>query len=139
MSRKKNYPQARIKKTPITEETIDSMARTVARVIRRHVEGDESNVQTWINAAQGLQARVWRYNGQPNEPGYYDGATMSIFYNMNAPTEECIRYIIHELGHHVLTILPSSNYKRSALERYADDRNTVQHRVARKVEEIVLG
>lgn len=126
------------KPTEITEEQITGIARSVARSLLSELEGDPTDLDAWraLGKAQGL--KLFGFYGKPHDPpGYYDGKEGVVFYNIKAPREARRLYLIHELAHHVLATWPGSKFPREALERYDDNRQSVQHRVARRVETMV--
>ena len=120
-------------------EEIELVAQRVARVILSHVEGSLLLVETWTSAARTLGAQVKAFRSRSGAPGFYQGGQQPvIYYNMEAPTPDRIRYIVHELAHHVLATWPDTAFPRTSCECFDDDRQTVQHRIARRVEDVLL-
>jgi hypothetical protein len=127
----------------MTDAEIYSTARHVAGQILAQVSptADKYAPQTWIDAADRLGCRVFRLRGDSSGEGHYDfhaPGGPSIFY-MHQPDDHpywvCCR-IVHELAHHWLVSERGSNFPK-AWERYDDNRETVQHRIARMVEDFV--
>lgn len=128
-----------------TAVTVDVMAGTVARILKRHVEenGEITDPQAWIKAAHYLGVKVYRYRdkGKAASGGYYVSDAKhggAIFYNSCAPPYTVCRRICHELAHALLVEWTGSGLRRTRPEQYDDDRDTLQHQVARRVEEILL-
>lgn len=123
------------------QEEVENGARIAAATIDAVTVGDRALVSTWVKSARELGASVMSFRstkGLDHDPGFYDWRTQRIFYNRAAPTDKCIRYIVHELAHHVVAQWRFSQL-RSGVERYDGNRQTLQHRIARRVEEILLG
>lgn len=122
----------------MTEAEITATARGVARVLLSKLEGEATDIDAWLALGRSLGLKLFGFYGKPSDPpGYYDGKEGLVFYNLKAPRHLRLRYIIHELAHHVLATWPGSKFPREALERYDDCRQSVQHRVARRVETMV--
>ncbi len=128
---------------PSTQEKIDTHAALIVATIRRAVrqQGPIDQLKTWVLAAKELKYGVQRMKARKGdvELGLYDHITRTIFYNGAAPKDKCIRYIAHELAHGVGIDLKGSRMPMTPMERFDDDRESFQHKVARRVEEILLG
>ena len=85
-----------------------------------------------------LGAKVVRYKDRCGDPGFYNWKNSTIYYNKEASALDCIRYIIHELAHHIVAQWRWAPL-RSGIERYDGNRQTAQHRIARRVEVLVMG
>jgi Zn-dependent peptidase ImmA (M78 family) len=124
----------------VRREEIELVAQGAARVILSHTEGSLLEVETWILAARTLGAQVKAFRSRSGAPGFYKGGQQpAIYYNLEASTPDRIRCLVHELAHHVLATWPDTAFPRTSCECYDDDRQSVQHRIARRVEEILLG
>lgn len=133
-------PPTKLKRSRLTDNEITEIARGVMRTLLSKLEGSPDDLRSWVNLARSLGIKLFGYYGEPGDPpGYYDGSgeVPCIFYNLSAPKLLRMFYIIHELAHHVLVAWPGSAFPRAALERYDDDRKSVQHRVACRVEDLV--
>ena len=120
---------------------IEAQARAVASVISSVVPlgADPSDPNTWARAAYALGVNhVFALDDDEEDTGIYDWYNREIFYNPNADEDAICRRIVHELAHDV-----QAHRKVGALrygeERYDGDRKSVQHRVACRVEELLLG
>lgn len=126
----------------VTDAEVLDVARRVECMIRSHLVGDPREVETWTAVAKSLGACVKAYRCEVREAapqGFYQGGARipTIFYDLDATDEQRIRTIVHELGHHVLATWPDSAFPRGT-EHYDDDKNTTQHRISRKVEELMI-
>jgi hypothetical protein len=127
----------------LTDEQVAAIARSIANAIRAQATGPLDDPKTWTDAAYRLGCKVRTYRHDPAVgPGYYDanapgGPTLYYESTLNAPA--ACRRVIHELAHHVQATWPGTRFRKAAPERYDDDRQTVQHRVAQRVEEIMVG
>jgi hypothetical protein len=124
-----------------SDAEVNARARQVVAIINSAKNGPKDEAATWIKAARELNATVVKGTTKGDDPGLYwrrKSGEGIIVYDPRADEAEICRRIVHELAHHV-----QSTYKISALrngiERYNDDRETLQHRIARRVEEILLG
>ena len=140
MRRRIGLSSSLARRARLPKVSVEEIAPGIARQILSQLEGPRDEVSTWVKAAEALGAVVYGFYGQPGDgPGFYDGRRGIICYNLCASKEKRIRYLLHEIAHHALATWPGSRFPRIALERYDDDRQSVQHRVARRVEEILLG
>jgi len=106
--------------------------------IRGAAKGPKDDVSTWIKAARELGATVIRGTTKEGDPGLYNPKTAQIIYDPRSDEATLCRRIVHELAHHVQATYRIGGIRRG-VERYDDDRETLQHRIARRVEEILLG
>ncbi|MCX6365181.1 MAG: hypothetical protein NTX57_00505 [Armatimonadetes bacterium] len=133
----------------MTDAEIRDTARGVMRILLAKLEGDPTNIQSWLDLARSLGIRVIGFYGPRGEAlAYYDnseyekGKSLGPFpsprlvYNLCAPLEWRIFLILHEVAHHVGAQWPGSAFPKAATERYDDIRQTAQHRVACAVEEL---
>ncbi len=105
----------------VRAEEIEMVAQRVARVILSHAEGSLLLVDTWTTAARTLGAQVKAFRSRSGAPGFYQGGQQpTIYYNMEATW-------------------PETTFPRASHECYDDDRQSVQHRIARRVEDVLLG
>jgi hypothetical protein len=125
----------------VTKVNENDIARGVTRyIIAALGDRDKSSIDSWVLAAKELGARVQRFYGHTgDDPGYYDPQKSTIYYDCLRPHWECLYTIVHELAHHVQTILPRKIVYATRLQRYDDNRQSVQHKVACLVEEMLLG
>ena len=125
----------------VRDENLTDIAQSVARVIHSHLEGNLLTADSWIVAARALGARVQAFRYDTSVQGFYRGGAIQpvIYYNIAAPEHEKIRTIVHELAHHILATWPETVFPRTSWEYYQGDRQTTQHRIARLVEELLLG
>jgi hypothetical protein len=124
----------------MTDGQAQEVAGAVARAIRGRSAGDPARLATWTDAAYRWGASVQKFVPSPGAGGgYYDAGTATIYY-AHDPHDEATncRRVVHELAHHVLTVWPGSQFPRAALESYDDTRQSVQHRIARAVEALVV-
>ena len=133
----------KIKAAPVagamTDADVDAVARSVARAIRGRSAGDPAALATWTDAAYRWGASVRQFRPAAGAGGgYYDAGSATIYYAHDADETVCCRRVVHELAHHVLTVWPGSQFPRAALESYDDSRQSVQHRIARAVEALVV-
>ncbi len=135
MSRKLSADPIRIK-GPYPDERIEEDARKVARAINSVLEGPRDKVRTWADAAEALGCEVIQGRVAGGGPAHYHGATGTMVYNPRYPAEEVIKFFKHELAHHVLVKWPRSRFS-AGWERYDDNRKSVQHRIAERVEELL--
>lgn len=125
----------------LTDEQLKPTARRVASIIENalpdHLE--RTDPQAWADAAIALGCRVRRYKKQAGVgAGYYDASIPMLIYQYEeSDLLGSCRRLIHELAHHVLAQWPRS-VLAAGLERYDDSRQSVQHRAARMVEELLL-
>lgn len=118
------------------ENEVDAAARVVVATVRPHLKGDVWKPETWINAAEALGVKVVAYKYKDRAPGFYYGGTNPvIYYNIDDPEILRVLTISHELNHHIIAQWPDSPYPRESIERY-DSPNTMQHRIARRAEEM---
>lgn len=128
----------------MTNETAETLARSVARILRQAVEkeGDISDPGSWVVAARKLGARVHKFRDTRQDApiGFFvaDSTGGAIYYNSSASTQIVCRRICHELAHFLLAQWTGSGLRRRQPEMYDDRRDTVQHRAARMVEELLL-
>lgn len=133
----------------MTDAEIRDTARGVMRILLAKLEGDPTNIQSWLDLARSLGIRVIGFYGPRGEAiAYYDNSEYEkgrsfgpfpsprLVYNLCAPLEWRIFLILHEVAHHVGAQWPGSAFPKAATERYADIRQTAQHRVACAVEEL---
>lgn len=123
---------------PPTSTEIDGRARAVVAVIRGVARGPKDEAATWIKAARELGASVIRGTTKDGDPGLYNPKTAQIIYDPRSDELTICRRIVHELAHHVQATYRIGAIRRG-VERYDDNRETLQHRIARRVEEILLG
>ena len=123
---------------PATQTEIDGRARAVAAIIRSVATGPMTDIYVCVKAARELGATVIKGRTSGDDPGLYDPKTARIIYDPRSDETECCRRIIHELAHHVQATYRIGAIRRG-VERYNDNRETLQHRIARRVEEILLG
>lgn len=116
---------------------IEALARRCARQIRRELTGPTDSLRTWTDTARALGARVCPLSEDNPGPGYYDVEDEVIYVNVYSDEATVCRRLVHELAHHVL-IHFKIRPRRRAEERYDDDRQTLEHRIARRVEELLL-
>lgn len=122
-----------------TDEDVESVARMLARVLLGVVQGPLDKRQTFIDAAFRLGAKVQRFRPDgKNGNGFYDAQQATVYYAFHADDEEFDCWtLIHEIGHHLLCVLPASKFSRAAnyaLECYDDTRQSFQHRACRRLE-----
>jgi hypothetical protein len=124
-----------------TQQDIDDIARSVVRIIKSNMPkgADFSVLDNWVTACSNLKTNVKVFYNKTDEPGYYDPASNTVYLHHELDEYVAIRIICHELAHHVQVIMPFMLASQTRLERYDDEKNSVQHRVARRVEEIILG
>lgn len=111
----------------------------LARVLLGVVQGPLDKRRTFIDAAFRLGAKVQRFRPDgKNGSGFYDGESATIYYAFHADDEEFDCWtLIHEIGHHLLCVMPASKFTRAALyalECYDDTRQSFQHRACRRME-----
>ena len=117
---------------------VEALAHRCARQIRRELTGPTDSLATWCDTARALGAQVCPLSEDEPGPGYYDVEQEKIFVNVYTDEATLSRRVVHELAHHVL-IRFKIRPRRRAEERYDDDRQTLEHRIARRVEELLLG
>lgn len=116
---------------------IETLAQRVMRQIRPHICGPVWDPEMWKRVAVAMGAMVRRIrSGQGT--GYYDVESGTIFVKTTGDDWTLSRRIVHELGHHVL-IEYKIRPRRRPLERYDDNRLSVEHRVCCRVELLAVG
>jgi hypothetical protein len=139
----------------VTDETIDESAGLIARRLLSRADGPIHAVSTWTDVARRSGVRVLRFFAQSAAPGWYvsdripDGSedylsppAPIIYVNGTLDEESQVRVLIHELAHDAIDNWEPprlSGLPPADLRAYDDDADDVHHRIARKVEEIVLG
>lgn len=131
-----NHP-IRLKKA-LGKPEIEALARQCVRQIKKEHTGPIDSADAWIETAKALGAEVYELDDDEPGPGYYDVEDREIYVNVYTDEWTLCRRIVHELAHHVL-IHFKIRPRRRASERYDDDRQTLEHKIARRVEEILLG
>jgi hypothetical protein len=138
---------AKIGYSRFTNDDIEVIAKSVVRIIRAGLAKHQDtsmppieNLAAWATAARELGARLVRFFGKEGDGvGYCDPKHAIIYYDCLESDHDCIRYIAHELAHHVQIVMPRGMAPITGLERYDDNRQSVQHRVARRAEILLLG
>ena len=141
---KKLFGEDRIYLTKaLSTPEVDSIARGHARRIKS-IAGKRAldNPQTWIDVSRELGATVHKMADNDERKGeshgYYDWHSKKIIYDPDWDEWTVCGTLCHELTHHLICHSRIGAI-RSGVERYDDDRETLQHRIARRVEEILLG
>jgi Zn-dependent peptidase ImmA (M78 family) len=128
---------------PTTKQRVETLAHQIAGAIRHELrrQGDVEDIRTWVLTAKAFGCTVHRMKSLAGDrdPGFYEPRRRLLFYNGRAPEADCIRFIAHELAHDVVAHWDRCRYRQNSLELYDDHRATFQHRVARQVEELILG
>ncbi len=127
----------------LSKPEVDSVARGYARKIKG-VMGKlpADDFASWIHAARELGAKVHpmadddEMKGQGQ--GYYDWRTKQIVYDPDWDEWTLCHVLCHELVHHLICHNRVGAI-RNGVERYDDHRESLQHRIARRVQEILLG
>ncbi len=127
----------------LSKPEVDDLARGVARQMRASMEKrSPDTVEAYVHAARVLGATIHKMQGDDKhkgqDHGYYCWRTKRIIYDPDWDEWTVIHTLCHELAHHVLCHHRAGAI-RGGVERYDDDRETLQHRIARRVEEILLG
>jgi hypothetical protein len=126
-------------------DTIETLALSVARILGPAVEreGCLTDPGSWIAAARKLGARTQGYKDRSDDPspGFFvaDALGGVIYYNMLAVPEQVCRCLCHEIAHFLLAQWTGSGLRRKQPELYSDERESLQHRAAKRTEEILLG
>lgn len=128
----------------VSQKAIDAAAHLVADDLRRELLGSPQSPQTWQAVARqrGIDL-VFHHSPDADRGIYYPegpgGRPVILAYASLPPALLC-RVLVHELAHDVLEAWQPPRLPGMAdAERYDDDRQTVQHRVARRVEELLVG
>lgn len=116
---------------------VEGDARKAARIIRSVLTGPVDSPRAWADAAEALGCKVIPGRSGDGAPGHYYGHCNTMVYDPRHPAAMVCRFFAHELTHHVLVTWPGSVY-RKGWERWDDDRNTVQHRVATLAETMLI-
>jgi hypothetical protein len=129
-----------IGKSRYTESDIETIAASVVRIINQSLAGrDKYEISSWLLACESLEAKARRVIPNGKESGWYHPPTRTIYYHTENTPHQRIRIFAHELAHHVQCIMPFLLASQTRLERYDDNYQSVQHRVAQRVETLILG
>jgi hypothetical protein len=128
--------RGRFKRTDIEAE-----ARHVAAVLRAALTGPPDSPAAWVGAAEALNCTVktGRIVSDPASPGHYHAPSGTMIYDPRKPAAVVCRLFAHELAHHYLAHRRSGERLAGTWERWDDDRRSVQHRIAQRVEEMMVG
>lgn len=117
--------------------------KEIARGLIRQIEaalGDmpRDKVRSWVLASGELGATVRPLAEVDQDKVMYDWITKTIFYNPHQDELAACEEISHELPHHLLCHHRVAPIRRG-IERFSDNRQTLQHRVSRIVQLYFFG
>lgn len=125
---------AAMKKPEVSEQ-----ARWVIRTILWALGGrDPHKAASWVAAAKELGAIVRKLAPEDADQVLYDWVNRVILYDPNQDEWTICKQICHELAHHVICHHHGGQI-RSGIERYDDNQQSLQHRIAREVELYFFG
>lgn len=127
----------------LSKREIDSEARGLARQIKGAMgKLPLDSPSSWITTARELGAQVHPMSDDDPrkglEHGYYCWNSRQIIYDQDWDEWTVCHTLCHELAHHLICHRRVGAI-RGGIERFDDDRETLQHRIARRVQEILLG
>lgn len=127
----------------LSKPEVDTMARGYSRQIAATMKNRPRDIaQTWVDSANALGATVHKMadddENKGKSIGYYCWRTKRIIYDPSWDEWTICHTLCHELTHHLICHSGSGSI-RNGIERFDDNRETLQHRIARKVQEIMLG
>jgi hypothetical protein len=122
---------------PIPAPEVEGLAQTCARIIKAAHKGELWDVDAWKATARALGTKVLRLKTGDTGPGYYCAGSKTIFLHPKAEDWDLARRIVHELAHHVL-LEYNLRPRRRPVERFDDNRQTLEHRIAQRVELLVM-
>ena len=118
---------------------VQEYSRWVRRAIQSALGGrDTSKASSWVAAARELGASVLPLAEEDRDQVMYNWTTREIFYDPDQDEWTICRQICHELAHHVLCYHHGGQI-RNGIERYDDNRESLQHRIAKEVELYFFG
>jgi hypothetical protein len=129
-------------KNPLKVRDHELQAQFIARRLRVLAEGEIGDPETWQSLARRLRVRYVRADcmtGIYSRPGW-DSYRASIAISIYASDDQECRYAVHELAHHLT--YESQGYffaEETIVHRYDDENGGIGHRIACRVERLVLG
>lgn len=122
-----------------TRTDIEAEARHVAAVLHAALTGPSDSPAAWVGAAEALGCVVRQGRIEDAGPGHYHAPSSTMIYDPRKPAAVVCRLFAHELAHHYLAHRRAGARLSGTWERWDDNRTTVQHRIALRVEEIMIG
>lgn len=138
----RRYPPRRISRGRMTDAQLKTTARSIARDLLTTLERldlleHRYDPRAWRRLARSKGYRISSYKRQAGMgPGYADIQAGQILYEESSDEATEARRIVHELAH--LELIDHGIGQARRLERFDDDVQSVQHRAARMIEEILL-
>lgn len=130
----------------VPSPTVAQMSDAVARCLIRRADGEPlDSPETWRAVAASLDVRIHDFHVPGGCPGAYhslppgDPPAGIVELNVSYSRRRQSQILVHELAHHYLHAWqPPLLDDFSDSYRYDDDPRCVQHRIARRVERLVL-
>ncbi len=129
----------------LSRQDVKEQSRWVIRTILwalaeagRNAPSDRNKIAAWIAAAKALGASVQELAEGDRDQVMYDWVTRTIFFDPEQDDWTICKQICHELAHHVICHHHGGQI-RHGIERYDDNRESLQHRIAREVELYFFG
>lgn len=138
----RRFPPRRISRGRMTDAQLKTTARSIARDLLKTLERldlleHRYDPRAWRRLARSKGYRVSSYKRQTaTGPGYADISAGLILYEETADPLTEARRIVHELAH--LELIDHGIGQARRPERFDDDIQSVQHRAARMIEEMLL-
>lgn len=129
----------------LSADEIESRAHFIHAILKSEVdrEGDIYDPLTWVTTTekQGVRVSTFRDTGEEAIPAFFVGDATGgcVYYNSGARPKKVCHYICHEVAHVLVAQKFTGTIRGLRTEFYHDDAHTWQHRVARRVEELIFG
>lgn len=127
----------------LSKPEVDSLARGYSRKIQGAMKKRPiDDMNSWVEASVALGATVHKMadddKNKGESLGYYCWRSKRIIYDPDWDEWTICHTLCHELTHHLICHAGEGAI-RGGIERFDDHRETLQHRIARRVQEIMLG